>query len=74
MFVPMRVACFTGWVSFPPSIIRPELTEKVNFPIAPVDQFIDLMEGVEKVEGSTLDITKDEAAGGMRVVILDPEL
>ncbi len=49
-------------------------TDKVNFPIAPVDQFIDMMESVERAGGSTLDITKDETPGGMRVVVLDPEL
>jgi L-ascorbate metabolism protein UlaG (beta-lactamase superfamily) len=49
-------------------------TDKVDFPIAPVDQFVELMENVETLGGSTLDIEKDETAGGMRVVVLDPEL
>jgi L-ascorbate metabolism protein UlaG (beta-lactamase superfamily) len=49
-------------------------TDKVDFPIASVDQFVELMENVETAGSSTLDIQKDEAAAGMRVVVLDPEL
>lgn len=49
-------------------------TDKVDFPIAPVDQFTSLMENVETAGGSTFTITGDESRGGMRVVVLDPEL
>ncbi len=49
-------------------------TDKVNFPIAPVDQFTSLMKNVEAAGGSEFTITRDESPGEMLVVVLDPEL
>ena len=49
-------------------------TNKVDFPIAPFWDFTSLMENVETPGGSTFTITGDESSGGMRIVVLDPEL
>ncbi len=49
-------------------------TGKVDFPIAPVDEFTGLMENVETVGGSEFDVTKDEIPGATKVVVLEPAL
>lgn len=47
-------------------------TDKVDFPIGPVDEFTDIMEKVERTGASEVEITKDSLAGGRRVVVLEP--
>lgn len=49
-------------------------TEKINFPIQPVDKFADLFENVERTHGSEMDITKDTLPDERTVVVLDPAL
>ena len=49
-------------------------TDKVDFPIAPVDGFTELMEDVEVTGGSELDVTKDDMPETTKVIVLEPAL
>jgi len=49
-------------------------TEKVGFPIAPVDAFTELMENVETAGGSELTVTKQGLPEATKVVVLEPAL
>jgi L-ascorbate metabolism protein UlaG (beta-lactamase superfamily) len=49
-------------------------TEKVAFPIAPVDVFTELMENVEVKGGSELTVTKKDVPEATKVVVLEPAL
>jgi L-ascorbate metabolism protein UlaG (beta-lactamase superfamily) len=48
-------------------------TDALGFPIQPVDDFLRLMDTVERVAGSTLEIRKDQLGDSARVVVLDYE-
>jgi L-ascorbate metabolism protein UlaG (beta-lactamase superfamily) len=70
-----RAAADIVWKTGPKVVVPMHFkTGKVDFPIAPVDQFTSLMDNVEKAGGSAFTLTKDESSGGTRVVVLDPEL
>jgi len=49
-------------------------TEKVGFPIAPVDEFTGLMENVETAGSSELTVTKEDLPEATKVVVLEPAL
>ncbi len=49
-------------------------TEKVGFPIAPVDEFTGLMDNVETTGGSELTVTKQDLPEATKVVVLEPAL
>ncbi len=49
-------------------------TEKVGFPIAPVDDFTKLSGGFEFAGSSEIELTGETLSGPRRVVILDPAL
>jgi L-ascorbate metabolism protein UlaG (beta-lactamase superfamily) len=60
--------------SFEPKIVIPMhyLTPKVDFPIAPVEDFTKLMETVEVSKGSEIEVTKATLPRKMKVVVLQP--
>ena len=49
-------------------------TDKVDFPIAPVDGFTELMEDVEVAGCSEFTVTKSDALETTKVVVLEPAL
>ncbi|MBN1163829.1 MAG: MBL fold metallo-hydrolase [Candidatus Krumholzibacteriota bacterium] len=49
-------------------------TDKLGFPIAPVEDFTKLMDNVEFSGSSEIEITKDSLPSETRVVVLDPAL
>lgn len=49
-------------------------TDKVGFPIAPVDDFTRIMENVEKAGESGFTISKENLPDSLKVVVLDPAL
>jgi L-ascorbate metabolism protein UlaG (beta-lactamase superfamily) len=49
-------------------------TDKVNFPIKPVEEFTSLMENVEETGGSEITITKVDIPAERKVVVLEPAL
>ena len=49
-------------------------TDKVDFPIASVDAFTELMEVVEAAGGSELTVTKKDVPEATKVVVLEPAL
>ena len=49
-------------------------TDKVDFPIAPVDGFTELMEKVEVAGGSEVTVTKNDIPETTKVVVLEPAL
>jgi len=49
-------------------------TDKVDFPIAPVDGFTELMENVEVAGGSEFTVKKSEVPKTTKVVVLEPAL
>lgn len=49
-------------------------TEKVGFPIMPVETFTVLMDNVEKAGGSEIALTEETLPAEMRVIVLDPAL
>jgi len=48
-------------------------TEALGFPIQPVDDFLKLMESVERVGSTTVEIERDQLGDSARVVVLDYE-
>jgi L-ascorbate metabolism protein UlaG (beta-lactamase superfamily) len=46
-------------------------TEALGFPIQPVDDFLKLMDRVERVNAPTVEIGEDDVADGTKVVVLD---
>lgn len=61
---------------FNPRVVIPMhfKTDKVGFPITPVDDFVHLMENVEKAGASEFTITKESLPDTVTVVVLDPAL
>lgn len=49
-------------------------TDKVDFPIAPVDEFTGLMEEVEVMGSSEFDLEKKDLPEATKVVVLEPAL
>ena len=49
-------------------------TPKVDFPIEPVDRFIDMMDNVEHTGGSEVILAKETMPESSTVVVLDPAL
>ncbi len=49
-------------------------TDKCDFPIEPVDNFLQGKKEVKKVDGSTFSFTKKELGEGMGIVVLKPAL
>jgi len=48
-------------------------TEALGFPIQPVDDFLRLMERVERVEGTSVEISADDLPAEPKVVVLEYE-
>jgi L-ascorbate metabolism protein UlaG (beta-lactamase superfamily) len=48
-------------------------TDALGFPIQPVDDFLKLMEQVERVSGPTVEIRKEDIGDEAKVVVLDYE-
>jgi len=46
-------------------------TDVLGFPIQPVDDFLKLMDRVERLDGRTVEIVADDIANGPKVVVLD---
>lgn len=46
-------------------------TEALGFPIQPVDDFLKLMDRVERLNGRTVEIGADDIGNGPKVVVLD---
>lgn len=49
-------------------------TEKVDFPIGPVDDFLAGKKNVEKIQGSELEITKASLPEKPKIIVLEPAL
>jgi hypothetical protein len=49
-------------------------TDKVGFPIMPVETFTVLMDNVEHAGGSEITVTGETLPAEMKVVVLDPAL
>lgn len=49
-------------------------TDKVDFPLKTVDDFIDRMDNVERTGGSEITVTSDSLPGEMKVIVLEPAL
>jgi L-ascorbate metabolism protein UlaG (beta-lactamase superfamily) len=49
-------------------------TDKVGFPIAPVERFVEMMDTVEKPGTSAYTVTKDSLPEVSKVVVLEPAL
>ena len=62
--------------TFGPRIVVPMhfKTDKVSFPISPVDEFIGMVDNVEKVGGSEISVSKDDLPESMKVFVLSPSL
>ena len=48
-------------------------TDALGFPVQPVDDFLKLMERVERVDGTTVEIDTGDLGDTARVVVLDYE-
>ena len=48
-------------------------TDALGFPIQPVDDFLKLMERVERANSTTVEIDRDAIGDGPKVVVLDYE-
>jgi L-ascorbate metabolism protein UlaG (beta-lactamase superfamily) len=46
-------------------------TDALGFPIQPVDDFLKLMDQVERLEATTVEIGADDVADGPKVIVLD---
>jgi L-ascorbate metabolism protein UlaG (beta-lactamase superfamily) len=46
-------------------------TDALGFPIQPVDDFLKLMDRVERLDGRTVEIGADDIGDGQKVVVLD---
>ena len=62
--------------AFKPGIVIPMhfKTDKVDFPIRPVDDFIELVDDAERNGGSEIEITKKTLSGTGKVIVLEPAL
>jgi L-ascorbate metabolism protein UlaG (beta-lactamase superfamily) len=62
--------------SFNPRVVIPMhfKTDKVGFPISPVDEFTKLMERVEEADESVFTVSKESLPDIPTVVVLDPAL
>jgi len=49
-------------------------TPKCDFPIAPVDEFLEQKSGVERVAGSSYSVSSASVGGGPSTVVLNPAL
>lgn len=49
-------------------------TDKCGFPIASVDQFVEGVKQVQRLDTSTFSFTKEELGAGLGIVVLEPAL